>query len=347
MNTKADENVGAPREVTRVQKDLGRKKGFVTARSMVHSGADAERPDVAMSNSKHKPGRRTGPRQDASRGSRTSPGWGKVLWMLGAGLLVAGLAVAAKLRSERPPEAKAAAPQPQGVPTPKVAPTTPAPDRDPKPATPPTVTTNVAVGATMPVNQAVMVTVELDFGPRVPGVAEALTQIERRSQPADGRGRTFAILDAYGGPTPDGKQLHLSMHVSAEKPGLATLIFRPTGRELWKTQILAATNAQTFTGKDLSIMLDDGAGKSYLVDGSQNPPTLMEALLRGAPTTVGEFWPEGAEREVTFLYSACGCPVKVKARRLGQQTVRTQEMPVIFPDDPAVVGVISRLMGWR
>src|SRR5213593_4113281 len=66
------------------------------------------------------------------------------------------------------------------------------------------------------VNEAVMVTVELDFGPNIPSVAEALRQMERHYQPADGKGRTFAILDAYGEPTPDHK-LHMSMHVSTEK----------------------------------------------------------------------------------------------------------------------------------
>src|SRR5262245_16386316 len=45
---------------------------------------------------------------------------------------------------------------------------------------------------------AVMVTVELDFGGTPPSIRDALRQVERRSQPADGRGRTFAILDAYG-----------------------------------------------------------------------------------------------------------------------------------------------------
>jgi hypothetical protein len=42
-----------------------------------------------------------------------------------------------------------------------------------------------------------------------PSIAEALTQIERRYQPDDGQGRTFAALDAYGEATPDGK-LHMS-----------------------------------------------------------------------------------------------------------------------------------------
>src|SRR5689334_15828771 len=79
--------------------------------------------------------------------------------------------------------------------------------------TQPAAVTNLA---TMEVAQAVMVTVELDFGPKVPSIADALKEIERRSEPEDGRGRTFAILDGYGEPTADGKKLHLSMHVSSE-----------------------------------------------------------------------------------------------------------------------------------
>jgi hypothetical protein len=61
---------------------------------------------------------------------------------------------------------------------------------------------------------------------------------------------------------------------------------------------------------------------------------------------VSEFWPDGAEREVTYIYSACGCPVKVVAKRVGDRTVRTKDTPVIFPDDPAAVAVITQLMRW-
>src|SRR5690242_5645826 len=52
--------------------------------------------------------------------------------------------------------------------------------------------------AAMEVNHAVMVTVELDLGSPVPSIAEGLREVERKYQPDDGRGRTFAILDAYG-----------------------------------------------------------------------------------------------------------------------------------------------------
>ncbi len=198
----------------------------------------------------------------------------------------------------------------------------------------------------MAINQAVMVTVELDFGPQLPGIAEALKAVERRHQPEDGIGRTFAILDAYGGPTPDGKKLHLSMHVSTEKPGIGALVFKPTGAILWQSRIVPGTNTPAFTGKNLTLMLTDETGKTQMVDGSGNPVSLLDARMRDSGRLVREVWPDDAEREVTCIYSACGCPVKFMARRLGERTTRTKELPVIFPDDPAVVQVISRLMGW-
>jgi hypothetical protein len=193
-----------------------------------------------------------------------------------------------------------------------------------------------------------MVTVELDFGPKTPSIAEALQQVERRSKPDDGTGRTFAILDAYGEPTTDGK-LHMSMHVSTEKPGTADLIFKKTGEVLWHGQIIKGTNAPpaSLANRGLVILLDNGAGRTVMVDGSNNPRSILEAKVKEMNGTVGDIWPEGAEREVSFLYSACGCPVKVLAMRVGDKTVRTRNLPVMFPDDPAVVTVIRRLMRWE
>lgn len=198
----------------------------------------------------------------------------------------------------------------------------------------------------MSVNEAVMVTVELDFGPRIPGVAEALGDIERRHQPDDGVGRVFAILDAYGGPTPDGKKLHMSMHVSTEKLGVGALVFRRTGEVLWQSRIVPGPQTNRFSGKNLTILLNDGAGKALMVDGSNNPASILDAHLRDNGLLVRDFWPDNAEREVTFLYSACGCPVKVIVRRIGERTMRTKELPVIFPDDPAAVATIAKLMLW-
>lgn len=200
---------------------------------------------------------------------------------------------------------------------------------------------------TMEMNQAVMVTQELDFGKTVPTIAEALQSIERRHQPEDGTGRTFAILDAYGEPTPEGK-LHISMHVSTEKPGVGSIIFRRTGEVLWSSRITALTNAAkpAFTGKSLTILVNDGTGRTFTVDGSSNPTAILDATLKEPGVPVTAVWPDGEEREVTFIYSACGCPVKVLARRQGDRTVRTKELPVIFPDDPDAVRVITSLMRW-
>jgi hypothetical protein len=199
----------------------------------------------------------------------------------------------------------------------------------------------------MEVAKAVMVTVELDFGPKVPTIAEALSQVERRYAPEDGVGRTFAILDAYGEPTPEGK-LHMSMHVSSEKPGTGSLVFKRTGEMLWRAQIVPSTNAPAanYANKGLMILLEQTPGRSVTVDGSNNPKSILDAKVKEMGVPVGEIWPEGSEKEVTFIYSACGCPVKVKALRVGDKTERTTSLPVIFPDDPAVVTVINRLMRW-
>ena len=201
--------------------------------------------------------------------------------------------------------------------------------------------------ATLEVAQAVMVTVELDFGSTVPTIAAALLDIERRSQPDDGKGRTFAILDAYGERTLTGK-LHLSMHVSAEKPGIGSLIFKRTGETLWSSRIVPSKDPKKsqFSGKNLSIYIDDGAGKLLTVDGSNNPSWIMDAVVKEKGALLDTVWPSGVEHEVTFIYSACGCPVKVMARREGDRVVRTKELPVMFPDDPAAVEVIAKLMRW-
>jgi len=200
---------------------------------------------------------------------------------------------------------------------------------------------------TIEINQALMVTVELDFGQNVPGIAEALREIERRHQPESGSGRVFAILDAYGEPTPDGKKLHMSMHVSTEKPGIGSLVFKRTGKVLWSSRVVPSTNAPSrFSGTALTVFLDDGAGKLLTVDGSSNPASILDASIKEAGQPVSLMWPDGAEREITFIYSACGCPVKVMCRRVGDRTMRTRELPVIFPDDPSVVTLIAQLMRW-
>ena len=197
----------------------------------------------------------------------------------------------------------------------------------------------------MEVAKAVMVTVELDFGAKVPTIAQALNEIERRYQPDDGVGRTFAVLDAYGEPTPDGK-LHMSMHVSSEKPGLGSLVFKRTGEVLWRTRI--SSTSMPPGQKSLLITVDGGAkgGKGFTVDGSNNPASVLEARAKELNVLVRDAWPDGDEREVTFVYSACGCPVKAMVKRVGDRTMRTKDVPVMFPDDPAAVATISRLMRW-
>jgi hypothetical protein len=197
---------------------------------------------------------------------------------------------------------------------------------------------------TMEVNKAVMVTEELDLGRPVPTIAQGLQQIERRYRPDDGVGRTFAVLDAYGEPTADGK-LHISMHVSSEKSGIAELVFKPTGKVMWRARIMPSSEGGK--QKNLTVMIDDGTGKTFLVDGSNNPSSVLEARINGRPQLVKDAWPDGSEREVTFVYSACGCPVKAMVRRAGDRTVRTKDLPVLFPDDPAAVAVISQLMRWQ
>ena len=195
----------------------------------------------------------------------------------------------------------------------------------------------------MEVAKAVMVTAELEFPGGVPTIATALSQIERRYQPDDGTGRTFAILDAYGEPTPDGK-LHLSMHVSSERAGLGSLVFKRTGEVLWNSRILQTSKAAT--EKNLGIFLTDEAGASWVIDGSGRPKSILDARVRDKGIFVRDFWPDGAQREATFIYSACGCPVKVSVRRTGERTTRTSDQPVIFPDDPAAVQTIAQLMSW-
>jgi hypothetical protein len=241
--------------------------------------------------------------------------------------------------------------------------TAPTTNTTPAPATPPAVvstppTSSSSAGepelTTMDVAKAVMVTAELDFGPKVPPVAEALTQIERRYQPDDQNGRTFAILDADGWPTPEGR-LHLQMHVSSEKPGLGSLVFKRTGEVLWRARIQATS--LPMKEKQLTILMDNGKGSTFLIDGSNNPATVLVANVKELGKPVQDVWADGSDREFTFTYSACGCPVKAMVRRKGDRTlrvdskrldgsVRAADLPVMFPDDPAAVRVISALMRW-
>lgn len=197
----------------------------------------------------------------------------------------------------------------------------------------------------MNIAQSVMVTVDLDFG-RPATIAEAIQQIERGYQPDDGVERTFAVLDAYGEMTPEGK-LHMSMHISSEKPGMGWLKFKKTGEMLWRGRFGNPGDAPAGT-KSLTIMMDNGSGGNYVLDGgrSGNAASALDVLLQNSQQKLRDVWPDGSEREFTFVYSACGCPVKAKVRRVGERTQRTSDLPVLFPDDPAAVQVIANLMKW-
>lgn len=270
--------------------------------------------------------RRSGAAQINKAGADNRRRWIPVVALL----VVAGIVAVALLatRANRTaPSSKALPPAPAPQPAPVAEPTKPASEL-----------------VTMDVAKAVMVTVELDFGPTIPSIGEALTQIERRYQPDDGQGRTFAVLDAYGEPTPDGKLLHMSMHVSSEKPGGGQLIFKRTREVLWRGKV--NPSSQPVQPKNLTILLDNGKGTTLTVDGSGNPNSIIDAKVKPGDLPVRDIWPDGQEREMTFIYSACGCPVKVFAKRVGDRTARVADTPVIFPDDPSAVTLIARLMRW-
>jgi hypothetical protein len=273
-------------------------------------------------------------RKDGARQAQPAPRKPGVWIVAIIGLLAVATITAC---DTKPPANKPQPPAAASSNSPATTPTTPV-------IIPPSVPGQDAQTLTMDVNKAVMVTEELDFGGHVPPIAEALQQIERRYQPDDGQGRTFAILDAYGEPTPDGKSLHISMHVSSEKPGLGEIVFKRTGKVLWRSRIQPTTLLPQ--PKNLTIMIDNGSGKTFTVDGSTGPSSVLEANFKELGVPVKTIWPDGAEREVTFIYSACGCPVKAMVKRAGDRTMRTKEMPVIFPDDPAAVDVIKRIMKW-
>lgn len=213
----------------------------------------------------------------------------------------------------------------------------------PTPTAPPIATNDTNV-ATMNVASSVMVTQPLDFGARVPTPAEALQQVERVWKPDDGVGRTFSILEAFGFTNETGK-LQLSMRVSTEKPGMAALIFKPTGKVLWQARIVTRPGAPP-EEKQLTVMVEEDGSPQILVDGSKNPASILDASIHQSPLKIRDQWPDGAERTVTFIYSTCGCPVKARVQRVGDQTRRTSDWPVLFPDDADAMRVINSLMGW-
>jgi hypothetical protein len=256
---------------------------------------------------------------------------GYVPWIVALAVVGVGVGVFFARRGDAPPKPSPAAATNRPIPA-QPAPQAPATSSGPLPDE-----------EHMETQKAVMVTVDLDYGPNPPPIAEAIKDVERRYQATDGRGRTFAILDAYGEPTPDGK-LHMSMHVSSEKPGLGSLVWKRTGQVLWRTSIEGS--AVDLASRKLGIFIKDERGNDRVIDGSNGPSSILDAMVKDLSVPVHDFWPDGQEREVTFVYSACGCPVKTMVKRVGDRTVRTKDLPVIFPDDPGVVTTISALMKW-
>jgi hypothetical protein len=202
-------------------------------------------------------------------------------------------------------------------------------------------TKDLAELTTMDVAKAVMVTVEEDFG-KGATIATALQQVERRFKPDDGVGRTFAILDAYGETMPDGK-VHMSMHVSSEKPGMAQLVYKKTGKILWNAKINPVSVPPP--PKALRIIVEPNPASGFNVD-VNSADNILSATASGKGVPVMTLWPDGGEMEVTFIYSMCGCPVKAMVKRVGDRTVRTKDLPVMFPDDPDALKTIARFMRW-
>lgn len=279
--------------------------------------------------------RKNGRESEAARGA--PPATPRPRWLVPA-VLVAAVAVAAAVYF---------ATRDRAEPEPKPAPST-ARDGAAGGALPVATST-----ATMETGRPIAVRLELDYGPKVPAVEQALADVDRRYTPDDGKGRTFAILGADGWTAPDGK-LVVELSISSEKAGYGALVFRPTGAVLWSARIVGAPAPLP---EDLTILVDDGTSKGLTVDGSKDPPSVLEATIleTGAPVT--QVWRDGEERDLAFLYSACGCTVRARARREGDRavrvastrkdgTVRPAELPVIFPDDPKVAATVERLMKW-
>ena len=267
------------------------KNSFVVAKDILPSTKNRIRSFMSKS--------KKNSRKDNMR-KANSPAWRKpgiLIIALVALLATATIAafVAKRNRVESPPEKNANAAS--SAASPAAAPATP----PSQPAvTPPNESGKEPQTLTMDVNKAVMVTEELDFGGPVPTIEEALKHIERRYKPDDGQGRTFAVLDAYGEPTPDGKLLHISMHVSSEKSGLGELIFKRTGKVLWRSRIMPTTLLPQ--PKNLTILLDAGNGRTLTVDGSNNPTSVLDAKVKEMGVPVMAIWPDGLEREVIYVH---------------------------------------------
>jgi len=200
----------------------------------------------------------------------------------------------------------------------------------------------------MMLQESVMVTIEENFGPEVKTIAEALSKIERKYQPFDKQGRTFAILDAFGNKMSDGR-MHISMHISSEKAGGAQLALKTTGKIIWDCRIYPKKDGTKIAGEKqfmIYIERENEKDKYYTVDGSGNPASIFDCKLDETKQPLNDYWKNNTVKEFIFVYSACGCPVHVKFLRMGFTSIYQGGDTVIFPDDPGVLAVIRRLMAF-
>ena len=128
------------------------------------------------------------------------------------------------------------------------------------------------------------------------------------------------------------------------------MVLKSTGKVIWNCRIYPKKDGTKIAGeKQLMIYIEreNEKDKYYTVDGSGNPATIFDCKLDETKRSLNDFWKNNTIKEFIFIYSACGCPVKVMAMRVGDKTTRTRSLPVIFPDDPAVVAVIKKIMRWE
>ena len=78
--------------------------------------------------------------------------------------------------------------------------------------------------------------------------------------------------------TPDGK-LHMSMHVSAERPGRASLVWKPTGHVLWRAQIEGAP--VDLASRNLGIFVKLAANAGYNWRNNDNAARWVAQQLGG------------------------------------------------------------------
>jgi hypothetical protein len=146
----------------------------------------------------------------------------------------------------------------------------------------------------------------------------------------------------------DGR-MHISMHISSEKAGGAQLIHKTLRKVLWNCRILPKKDGTKIAAeKQLMIYIEreNEKDKYFTVDGSGNPATIYDCKLDETKQSLNDYWKNNTVKEFIFIYSACGCPVHVKFLRMGFKSIFQSGDNVIFPDDPAVLSVLHKLMAW-